>query len=108
MIDSVTNPDGRKRYMIGAVEMWICVVVATSLLAIVAWGAVWVITSINDLGKTVASMDARTQVIQAQGNTLTLQLADVPRLTTRVAELSVQVDRNSDDIKELRSVRGLR
>lgn len=108
MIDSVRSTDGRKRYMIGAIEMWICVVVASSLLAIIAWGAVWVITSINELGKTVSAMDARTQVIQAQGNTLTLQLADVPRLTTKVAELSVQVDRNSDDIKELRGMRGLK
>jgi hypothetical protein len=108
MIDSIRDTEGRKRYMIGAVEMWICVVVASSLLAIVAWGAVWVITSINDLGKTMAAMDARQQVMQAGVTTLSVQLADIPQLSTKVAELTVQVERNRQDIAELRSVRGLR
>jgi len=47
-------------------------------------------------------------VTSAQLQALTSQLSDVPGLTRQMAELKVQVQRNSEDIHELQQVKRLR
>lgn len=55
----------------------------------------------------IATLAQAQQVTNARLTMLITQLADVPQLTRNVAELDVQVNRNTTDIRELRQVRGL-
>lgn len=74
-----------------------------------------IVASLIGLGALIFSM--REAVIQMQAavayqadelKSLRTQLADVPQLSRQVAELKVRVDRHDEDLKELRSVRGLK
>lgn len=57
---------------------------------------------------TLRAVDTRTQVMSQQMATIATQLADIPALRTQMAENKVQVSRNTDDISELRAMRGLK
>jgi hypothetical protein len=58
-----------------------------------------------DLGKSVNKLSEQQAVTNTRLDTLTMQLADVPGLTRQLAELQVQVARNSQDIHELQADR---
>lgn len=58
--------------------------------------------------ETLRAVDTRTQVMANQMTALATQLADIPALRTALAENKVQIQRNSEDIAELRSMRGLK
>lgn len=58
--------------------------------------------------KTMQSVVTSQAVTNAQLQTLSGQLSDVPGLTRQMAEIKVQTDRNTQDIHELQSVRHLK
>lgn len=59
-------------------------------------------------GRSLVTLQTQIAVVQADIQGLRGQLSDVPRLTSTVAELKVQVERDRADIAELRAVRNLR
>lgn len=59
-------------------------------------------------GELLAAMDTRTQVMATQMTAISTQMADVPALRVQVTELKVQQNRNTQDIAELRAMKGLR
>lgn len=64
--------------------------------------------SIIEQGKQLTSVITQQAVTNAQLSTLNQQLADVPSLTRQMAELKVQVERNSSDIHDLQDRGGHR
>lgn len=59
-------------------------------------------------GETMQRMVIQQAVTNAQLLTQNQLLSDVPSLTQHSAEMRVQIDRNTQDIKDLQSVRALR
>lgn len=59
-------------------------------------------------GRSLVTLQTQIAVVQADIQGLRGQLSDVPRLTSTVAELKVQVERDRADIAELRAVRNLK
>lgn len=60
------------------------------------------------LKSSIGDIKTQQAVTNAQLQALTQQLSNIPQLTSDVATLKVQVDRNSSDIHELQQVRKLR
>lgn len=60
------------------------------------------------LKSSIGEIKTQQAVTNAQLQALTQQLSNIPQLTSDVATLKVQVDRNSSDIHELQQVRKLR
>ena len=58
------------------------------------------------MNDSVTRLQAGQESTNRQLAALQAQLADIPGLTRAQAELKVHVDRNSDDIHELRGKRG--
>jgi hypothetical protein len=57
--------------------------------------------------KTTQAVLTSQAVTNAKLDNLSSELVDVPLLTIRIAEIKVQVERNSSDIHELQQVKGL-
>lgn len=60
---------------------------------------------LEDQGKAMSSMATQQAVMNDRLATLTQQLADIPGITQRVAELQVRVERNTADIHEIQQGR---
>lgn len=108
MMDRVKGNDGHTRWILGPVEMSIVGAIPVALVGVMIWLGTAFADNLSEQSDAIAELSTQQAVTNAQLTTLTQQLADVPGLTRQMAELKVQVERNSDDIKELRSVRGLR
>jgi len=65
-------------------------------------------TRLEAQDKTMQTVVTAQAVTNAQLQTLSQQLSDVPGLTRQMAEMKVQTDRNTQDIHELQSVRHLK
>lgn len=107
-MDSTPTGDGRQHISLGPVERWIVGLCASAVVA----GGVWFGKSLMDRLDTQAASSAKTNetlqsvvtqqaVMNGQVQTLTTQLADVPRLTREIAEMRVKVDRHEQDIRDL-------
>ncbi|TPG50680.1 hypothetical protein EAH75_04370 [Rhodanobacter glycinis] len=59
-------------------------------------------------GSTMQTVVTQQAVTNAQLQTLSQQLADVPGLTRAMAEAKVQIERNTSDIRELQQTRRLK
>lgn len=108
MMDSARDGDGRQRVSLGPVERWIVGLVAAGFVA----GGVWFGNSLmarmdaqtaesKEQNKTLQAVVTQQAVMNGQVQTLTTQLADVPRLTREMAETKVRVDRHEQDIREI-------
>ena len=98
--------DGRWHFALGVVERWVVGVVAAIAIGVVVLGFNSVkdqLSKQNDLIDDLVQKQAVTNVQMVQ---LQAQLADIPRMLRDMAELRVRVDRNTDDIHELRGKRG--
>lgn len=96
-MDLEPKSDGRSHFVLGPVEKWAIVAVATACTAL----AYWLVSSVQTLVTQAAVTNSRL-------SDLSQQLTDVPELRRQVVELKVRVDQQETDIKELRGTRGLR
>jgi hypothetical protein len=101
MMDSKLAADGRQYVSLGPVERWAASVVAAGFVACCVWFGNNVTQRLEDQNKAIQSVVTNQAVMNGQVQTLTIQLADVPRLTREVAEIRVQVSRHEQDIREM-------
>lgn len=106
-VDVQRSSDGWQ-FRLGPVERWVVAVAAATLLSIIAWMANSFSTRLDRMEQLLGANATHQAVTNAQMSTLSTQLADVPQLTRQMAEIQVQVKRNSEDIAELRRLRGVR
>lgn len=107
-MDLKPQGDGRLHFSLGPVERWFVFAGASALVAVLGWFANSITSRLDSLAEAQGSLKTQQAVTNAQLLTLSTQLADVPELTREMAELKVQTERNSEDIKELRNTRNLR
>jgi len=100
--------DGHLHFSLGPVERWVVGICAAGMVAVLGWFANSITTRLDGLAEAQGALKTQQAVANQQLLQLSTQLADVPELTRDIAELKVQTDRNSEDIKELRNTRNLR
>lgn len=100
--------DGQLRFRLGPVERWVAITGAAVLMSIGGWAASSVTGRLDKQGEAINELAKQQAVTNAQLSTLSAQLADVPGLTRQMAELKVRVDRHDEDLRELRSIKGLK
>jgi hypothetical protein len=108
VMDVERRDDGRWHFSLGIIEKWIVTIVATAFLGGVYWFVSSTLGNQAETAKAINALATQQAVTNAQMTTLSTQLADVPSITRQMAEMGVQVKRNTDDISELRKLRGLK
>lgn len=107
-VDFSRATDGHWHFRLGPVERAV-IAAAMSLLCFLAW---WVFhefsVRLDASDKTQQTILVNQAVTNEQLRTLSSQLSDVPGLTRQMAELQVQVGRNTQDIRDLQQVKGLK
>jgi hypothetical protein len=105
MMERVRDSSGQSRWILGPIEMAVASLVPVILLSIMAWLGSRFASNLDAQGQAIYELSTQQAVTNTQLATLTQQLADVPSLTREVAELKVQVQRNSSDLEALRGDR---
>lgn len=104
-MDVEHGTDGRKRYILGPVELWIVGLVA----ALVVGGSATIVmayaTRIDKLNDSAAVTNTRLEVLTSQMATLNALVADVPKLQTRVGQLEIIAENNRERIRSLEAKR---
>lgn len=100
-VDLKPQEGGRMHFSLGPVERWVVGICAAGIVA----AGYWFMSSVNarlDRQNETLQVVVTGQAVQSgQIQTLTTQLADVPRLTREMAEIKVRVDRHEQDIRDL-------
>lgn len=104
-VDLQRQPDGRLHFSLGPVERWVATACAAGLVSAAYWFASSVTSRLDKQNEGMQTIVTQQAVMSGQIQTLSAQLADVPRMSRQVAEIQVRVDRHEQDIKELRSLR---
>lgn len=111
----VERKDGRWHFSLGTVERWVAAGIGAGFVSLLIWGAnsftARMDKQADGLEKTNDTMQkvvTQQAVTNGQIATLSAQLADVPALTRKMAEIEVRVDRLEEDTRELRGTRGLK
>ncbi|GEM_PF-923173 len=111
-MDLQRQPDGRRHISLGPVEWAIVGGAASVLLVLVGIVYTGITSKIEDqarsqkeLAASMALVSQQVAVTNGQIQTLTAQLADVPRLTRDMAEVKVRVEQHDLDIRELKQLR---
>lgn len=114
-MDIKSGNDGVTHLKLGPVERWIVGVGAALLFGATAYIFNSITTTLDKqaqglTNQTEQIVQIKTQqaVTNAQLQTLSQQLSDIPGLSRQMAEIKVQTDRNTQDIHELQSVRHLK
>lgn len=107
-VDLERQPDGRLHFSLGPVERWVVAVGASILVAVAYWFTSSVTVRLDKQNDGMQILVTQQAVMSGQIQTLSAQLADVPRVSRQVAELQVRVEQHSQDIKEMRQLRGVR
>ncbi|MFV0411494.1 MAG: hypothetical protein ACK5LJ_17885 [Paracoccus sp. (in: a-proteobacteria)] len=104
--------DGKWHFALGPVERWIvglACLAGLSMFGYIAHAFDQRLVSLTDVtgqqGKALQEVLTAQAVTNARLETLTVQLAPVPALTRQAAEMKVQIDRNTSDIRDLRAGR---
>lgn len=89
-------------------ERWGISALTTAFFGLIGWVFLSWNTHMQDQGKALADVKTQQAVTNAQLATLTQQLSDMPALMRQIAELQVQTARNTQDIRDLQQVKGLK
>lgn len=100
-MDVEQRSDGHLHFALGPVERWIVAIGACGIVGMVGWMWQSTATRLDDQGKTLFTVVTQQAVTNAQLQNLSSQLADVPGLTRQMAQLQVQVQRNTADVHDL-------
>lgn len=104
-MDVQQGADGRKRFVLGPVELWIIglvggLVVTGSATIVMAYA-----TRIDTLNTNTTAMNTRLEVMTEQLATLNKLVAGVPDLQARVGKLEVIAENNRERIRALEAQR---
>lgn len=108
MIESDENGKLPHRITLGPIEKVIASVFVAAVIGVPSylWQKSENRAELQD--KQLQQIDTRTQVMAQQMATLTAQLADVPSIRDRSTTNTVRIQQLEDQVKELRSMRGLK
>lgn len=107
-MDAEQLRDGHWHFRLGPVERMVIVVVLAAFVSLLGWMGKSFAARLDSQKDSLDQLVTQQAVTSAQLTTLSTQLADVPALTSQMAELRVRVDNHDEALKELRQVRGLR
>lgn len=107
-MDLQSTHDGHLHFRLGPVERWTVMGAVALLVFLLGWVFRNFDNRLEAQANTMNTVVTQQAVTNAQLSTLTQQLADVPGLTRQVAELKIQTQRNSEDIREMQQVKRLR
>ena len=97
MTVDVESNGARMVLHVGPIERALIVAVGAGIIGLGGWS--W--DKLNDMSDSLASMSTQQAITNSRLDTLTVQLADIPALSRQVAEMRVQIDRNTRDIHDL-------
>jgi len=103
-MEAQPNQDGRTRLFLGPVEKWAVGAVAGGIVL----GVVWLVGSVQTILTQQQVTNQQVMTVQQQLQTINTQLADVPALKLELAKLSIKVEQHDAEIKEVKSLRGVR
>lgn len=103
-MEAQPNQDGRTRLSLGPVEKWIVSAFAGFMVA----GGYWLISSMQLVLTQQQVTNQQVMTVQQQLQTINTQLADVPALKLELAKLSIKVEQHDAELKEVKSLRGVR
>ena len=107
-MQTFNDADGHRRFVLGPIEVGVASIIPAMLLGLLVWLGSSVMARLDKAGETMERLGTQQAVMTAQLTTLSLQLADVPALNVRISRLEVKQEANTETIKELRGVRGLK
>lgn len=96
------------QFRLGPVERWVIGIAALALVSLLGYVFHSFDNRLEAQANTMQTVVTQQAVTNAQLQTLSQQLADVPGLTRAMAEAKVQIERNTQDIRELQQTRKLR
>ena len=99
-MDIERDDPGHWHTQFGQAEKWIVGVGALALAALISTG--WF-----SMQSKLENIQVQQAVTNAQLLSINSQMADIPGLRQKVAENTVVIKRNTDDIGELRRMKGL-
>lgn len=89
------------QFKLGPVERWVIAGSAMLLVFLLSYVFHSFDNRLEAQARTMQTVVTQQAVTNAQLQTLSQQLADVPGLTRAMAEAKVQIERNTSDIREL-------
>jgi hypothetical protein len=107
-VDTVNGADGRKRFILGPVEVGIVAALPTLLLALLVWNWRSSLNTIEEQGRAIATLSDSVVLMQEQMRVMNLTFAGIPALNERVSRLEVRMDNAEEKLAEQRQMRGLR
>lgn len=99
---------GHWKFALGPVEKWVVATGAAVLLSAGYWFVSNVGQRLDQLSAASNSMATAQAVTNSQLTTLNVQLADIPSVARRIAEHEVRMKRLEEDVKEVRTMKGLK
>ena len=97
MTVDVESNGARMVLHVGPIERALMVAVGMTVVALVGWS--W--DKLNKVSESMSEMSLQQAVTNVRLDTLATQLADVPGLTKQIAEMRMQIYRNTRDIHDL-------
>lgn len=104
-MDVQQGVDGRKRFILGPVELWIVALVGSLVVGGSATIVMAYASRIDTLNNNTQAMNTRLEVMTEQLTTLNKLVAGVPDLQARVGKLEVIADNNRERIRALEASR---
>ncbi len=96
MTVDVESNGARMVLHIGPVERALLIAAGAGIIGLGGWS--W--DKLNDMSDSIAVMSTQQAITNSRLDTLTIQLADIPAISRQVAEMRVQIDRNTRDIRD--------
>lgn len=107
-MDITRMDNDHMQFKLGPVERWVIAGAFGLLVFLLGYVFHSFDGRLEAQGSTMQTVVTQQAVTNAQLQTLSQQLADVPGLTRAMAEAKVQIERNTSDIRELQQTRKLR
>src|SRR5690606_28867746 len=104
-MDASQAGDGRQRVTLGPIERWIALAVGGAVVTGLSMFGQTMVQRLDRQNETLQAVVTQQAVTNGKVDTLTTQLADVPRLTREMAEMKVRVERGEQDIRDDRGWR---
>lgn len=101
MMDVERKDDGRWHFALGTVERWIIGVSVSAVFGFTAWS--WNTYAANQAkyNENQQELLRATAVTNSKLETISAQMVSIPTLLQATAQMKVQVDRNTVDIRDL-------
>lgn len=100
--------DGSTHLRLGPVERKVVAICLLALLGAFGWIFREVTSTQATQGVTLSDIKTQQAVTNSKLDQLTTSMSNIPQITSDVATLKVQTQRNSEDIHEMQQVRKLK